>query len=76
MRIFASRLQGIPKSLYRDCHVRLIIDLRTKEEVETKPDPEIKGVKHLHIPDMEESDNGVNRHGDHHPSYAERVATY
>lgn len=64
------------ESLYRDYHVRLIIDLRTKEEVESKPDPEIKGIKHLHIPVMEESNNGVNRQGDHHPSYTERVATY
>lgn len=64
------------ESLYRDYHIRLIIDLRTKEEVEAKPDPEIKGVKHLHIPVMAESNNGVNRNGDHHPSYAERVATY
>ena len=64
------------ESLVRDYHIRLIIDLRTKEEVESKPDPEIKGVRHLHVPVMEESHNGVNRHGDHHPSYAERVATY
>ena len=62
--------------LYRDYRVRLIIDVRTKEEVESKPDPEIKGVKHLHIPVMAESNNGVNRHGEQRPSYVERVADY
>ena len=64
------------ETLCRGYRVRLIIDLRTKQEAESKPNPEIKGVKHLHIPVMEENNNGGNRQDGHRSSYAERVATY
>ena len=64
------------ESLKNDYKVRLIIDLRTDEEVEAHPDPKISGVKNLHIPVMRESNNGVNRMGAKRPSYTERVATY
>ena len=63
-------------TLYKDYHLRLIIDLRTKEEVAEKPDPEIKGVRNIHIPVMEETDNGVNRQTDQRLSYAERIVAY
>lgn len=62
--------------LYNDYNVRLIIDLRTNTEVKESPDPVIPGVRYLHIPVMEEENNGINRDNSHRPSLVERVATY
>ena len=62
--------------LYKDYNVRLIIDLRTHMEVEETPDLVIPGIRYLHIPVMEEEDNGINKDKSHRPSLAERIATY
>ena len=42
-------------------HVALIVDFRTPQEKEEKPDPEIPGVSYLHLPAFESLSAGVSR---------------
>lgn len=45
--------------LTKECDLKLVIDLRTGLEAEQKPDTEMKGVKHVHIPLFDESAIGI-----------------
>lgn len=47
--------------LKRNFNLRMIIDLRTDEEVREKPDIRIDGVKYMHIPLLDSSELGMSR---------------